>query len=60
MLIEKIYGVSKDIVGSYIERPLVDERFSSALRQTKQIIIYGSSKQGKTALVQKHVPEKIG
>ncbi|MFU1553026.1 hypothetical protein ACM3N8_04560 [Aeromonas sp. A04] len=58
MLIEKIYGVSKDIVGSYIERPLVDERFSSALRQTKQIIIYGSSKQGKTALVQKHVPEK--
>ncbi len=57
MLIEQIYGVSKDIVGSYIERPHVDERFSSALRQTKQIIIYGSSKQGKTALVQKHVDE---
>lgn len=58
MLIEQIYGVSKDIVGSYIERPQVDERFSIALRQTKQIIIYGSSKQGKTALVQKHVPEQ--
>ncbi|MDM8349210.1 hypothetical protein P8H27_09885 [Pseudomonas sp. sp1636] len=57
MKLEEVFGVSKDLIASYTEREHVDEAFASALRQTRQIIVYGSSKQGKTALVQRHVPE---
>lgn len=52
-----MYGVSKDLVASYTDRKAVDEAMANALRQTRQIIVYGSSKQGKTAVVQRHVPE---
>lgn len=58
MKLEKVFGVSKDPVESYIERDRVDARMVSAISQTRQIIVYGSSKQGKTALVQRHLPEK--
>lgn len=58
MKIEKVFGVSKDPVASYIEREHVDLKMVNALKQTRQIIVYGSSKQGKTALVQRHLPEK--
>lgn len=54
--VEEVFGVSKDQVKSYIERPEVDGSFKEALKTDKQIIIYGSSKQGKTALVSKHLP----
>jgi hypothetical protein len=55
--LEHVFGVSKDLVASYTDRPDVDEAMANALRQTRQIIVYGSSKQGKTAVVQRHVPE---
>lgn len=58
MKLEHVFGVSKELIASYTERPHVDEAIASALRQTRQIIVYGSSKQGKTALVQRHVPEE--
>lgn len=58
MKLEKVFGVSKDPVASYIERDHVDAKMVSALKQTRQIIVYGSSKQGKTALVQRHLPEE--
>ncbi|WP_138486849.1 hypothetical protein [Stutzerimonas nosocomialis] len=58
MKLEQVFGVSKELIASYTERPHVDEAIASALRQTRQIIVYGSSKQGKTALVQRHVPEE--
>lgn len=54
----EVFGVSKDPVASYIERNAVDEALQNALGETRQIIIYGSSKQGKTALLQRHVPEE--
>lgn len=57
MKLGEVFGVSKDPVASYIERDAVDAALDSALKQTRQIIIYGSSKQGKTALLQRHVPE---
>ena len=56
--LEHVFGVSKDLVASYTDRPAVDEAMANALRQTRQIIVYGSSKQGKTAVVQRHVPEQ--
>jgi len=53
---EDVFGVSSKPVRSYIERPTVDDKFVQALASDKQIVVYGSSKQGKTALVSKHLP----
>lgn len=57
MRLNEVFGVSKAPVASYIERAPVDDALEGALAETRQIIIYGSSKQGKTALLQRHVPE---
>jgi len=55
-VLDKVFGISNEIVKSYIERPQVDSAFSNAVKNSKkQIIVYGASKQGKTALVQKHL-----
>ena len=53
--IEDVFGVSNKQVKSYIQRDHVDDKFIEALRSDKQIIVFGSSKQGKSALVKKHV-----
>lgn len=58
MHLNNVFGVSKDPVATYIEREAVDQALSDALATTKQIVIYGSSKQGKTALLQRHLEEK--
>jgi hypothetical protein len=55
--LEKVFGVSRDPVATYIERGAVDNALEAALSETRQIIIYGSSKQGKTSLLQRHVSE---
>ena len=55
-LLEDVFGVSSKPVKSYVDRPDVDGRFLEALVSDKQIIVYGSSKQGKTALVSKYLP----
>lgn len=53
--VEDVFGVSVKQVKSYIEREQVDNKFTEALKSDKQIIVYGSSKQGKTALVKKYI-----
>lgn len=53
--LEKVFGVTKDEILSYIERENVDGSLQTALKTDKQIIVYGSSKQGKTALVNKYI-----
>jgi hypothetical protein len=58
MEISKVFGVSSEPVASYIERPEVDDKFLAALKSDKQIVVYGASKQGKTALVSRHLPYK--
>ncbi|EHW0634420.1 hypothetical protein L3I77_000727 [Vibrio vulnificus] len=55
MNVEDVFGVSGKQVASYVERLHVDDKFKDALRTDKQIIVYGSSKQGKTALVKKYI-----
>jgi hypothetical protein len=50
-----VFGVSNDIIESYVERNQVDGFFQTALKLNKQIIIYGSSKQGKTSLIKRHL-----
>lgn len=56
--LEVVFGISPNPVLSYYARPRVDGLFQEALRSQKHIVIYGSSKQGKTSLRQKHIPEK--
>lgn len=53
--LEEVFGVSAKPVRSYVERDEVDTRFQEAITSDKQIIVYGSSKQGKTALVSKYL-----
>lgn len=52
---QNVFGVSNNIVESYVERKQVDGFFADALNRNKQIIVYGSSKQGKTSLIKKHL-----
>lgn len=54
---EDVFGVSNKQIESYIERQEVDDKFVAGLKTHKHIIIYGASKQGKTALTNKHLEE---
>jgi hypothetical protein len=51
-----VFGVSKQRVLSYLERDAVDGLFKKALASDRHIVVYGSSKQGKTSLVDKNLP----
>lgn len=56
--VEKVFGVQDDkddVVLSYVERPQVNTEFVMALDSTKHIIVYGSTKQGKTSLRKRHL-----
>jgi len=54
--LKDVFGVSKQRVQSYLERDAVDGFFVKAVGSDNHIIVYGSSKQGKTSLVDKHLP----
>ncbi|MCM4169822.1 hypothetical protein KCTC52924_03602 [Arenibacter antarcticus] len=56
-LTNQVFGVSNDLIDTYIERPKVDNLFLEGLQKNKHIIIYGASKQGKTSLTNKHLNE---
>jgi hypothetical protein len=45
-----VFGVSRDLPVTYVERDEVDDKFVDNLTRDKHVIIYGSSKQGKTCL----------
>ena len=53
----EVYGVSNEMIETYIEREKVDTLFVEGLQKNKHIIIYGASKQGKTSLTNKHLKE---
>lgn len=57
-VLEEVFGISSKPVLSYVERAKVDGRFRDSLVSDRHIVIYGSSKQGKTALRQKHIPDE--
>jgi hypothetical protein len=54
----EVFGVSNDVVESYIEREAVDNLFQQGIDLKKHVIVFGSSKQGKTALLNRHLSEK--
>lgn len=53
--LDEVFGVSAKPILSYVERSDVDNRFTAAVASDKEVVVYGSSKQGKTALVSKHL-----
>lgn len=53
--LKEVFGVRKQRVLSYLEREAQDGLFIHALASDKHIIVYGSSKQEKTSLVDKHL-----
>ena len=54
--LNKVFGVSPDQVLSYVERDKIDTKFSDSISTGNHIVVYGASKQGKTALVSRHLP----
>lgn len=52
-----VFGVKSKLIASYIEREAVDTRFKEAITDGNEVIVYGSSKQGKTSLILKHLTE---
>lgn len=55
ILTGQVYGISNDYIDSYINRADVDAEFLDGLESNKHIIVYGSSKQGKSSLIRNHV-----
>ena len=57
MKVNEVYGVSNQMIETYIEREKVDSLYLDGLQRRKHIIVYGASKQGKTSLTNKHLKE---
>lgn len=55
---DDVFGVSRDLPKNYVTRPRVDEVFIESLARKQHIVIYGSSKQGKTSLRKKCLLEE--
>jgi hypothetical protein len=47
---DAVYGISRDVPLNYTTRPDVDEKLIDNLTREKHLVVYGSSKQGKTCL----------
>jgi hypothetical protein len=56
-ILDDVFGISARPILSYTEREQVDGNFVRALSSDRHIVIYGSSKQGKTSLRQKHIED---
>ncbi len=54
--LNEVFGVSPNQVLSYIVRDKIDTKFNESLETGNHIVVYGASKQGKTALVSRYLP----
>lgn len=59
MNLEDVFGISPGQLASYVERK-ADQQFTQYCQSSKHIVIFGSSKQGKTSLRKKNLPEDEG
>lgn len=48
--VDDVFGVSRDVPLNYVDREAVDGKFIQSLTRSHHIVIFGSSKQGKTCL----------
>lgn len=55
--VDQVFGIRTEPVLSYVNREDVDGRFAVATNSHHHIVVYGSSKQGKTSLRQTHLDE---
>ena len=57
--LSRVFGITSSIPEyTYINRSRLDERFKYLLDTEKHIVIHGTSKQGKTVLRKKNLPEE--
>lgn len=54
MQLDEVFGISPGELASYVERA-ADQKFIQYCNSSKHIVVYGSSKQGKTSLRKKHL-----
>lgn len=54
--LDEVFGVSPNQVLSYVKRDNIDKNFCNSLKTGNHIVVYGASKQGKTALVSRYLP----
>ena len=47
---DAVYGISREVPLNYVTRPNVDDKLIENLTRDKHLVVYGSSKQGKTCL----------
>ena len=55
MIVDHVFGAITGKLATYVLRKHIDEYFKRALLQKRQIIVYGSSGQGKTTLLNTHI-----
>lgn len=48
--VDEVFGIARDLPVNYVPRKQVDETFVNSLAKDRHIVVYGSSKQGKTCL----------
>ncbi|BEH99089.1 hypothetical protein AAGU66_08835 [Edwardsiella ictaluri] len=53
--ISSVFKTSRDLPENYVIRENIDDKFIEALTQETHVVIYGSSKQGKTSLRKKNL-----
>ena len=54
--VDEVFGITRDLPLNYVERKAVDERLKAELGAGHHVVIYGSSKQGKTSLRKHCIP----
>lgn len=47
---DDVFGIQREVPANYVTRENVDDVFVESLTRNKHIVVYGSSKQGKTSL----------
>lgn len=50
LTVDEVFGITRNLPLNYVERADVDGRLRDELAATHHVVIYGSSKQGKTSL----------
>src|SRR4051794_11974801 len=48
--LDDVYGVARDLPLNYVSRENVDDVFLRSLKRRQHLVLFGSSKQGKTSL----------
>lgn len=59
--LKEVFGISKDVLKSYVQRIQVDNEFEDKLELTDHhIVVFGETKVGKSHLRKKYIPESEG